>query len=66
MDKKTMSVPEAGRIYFGVAKNLSYDLARQGIIPTIKCARRLLKVPIAAMERRIEQALIEQAPKSAE
>jgi hypothetical protein len=55
MPRKTLSVPEAGRIYFGIGKNLAYELARGGAIPTIKVGR-LLKVPVAAMERKLEEA----------
>jgi len=53
--QKTMSVPEAGRVYYGIGKNLSYDAAHRGEIPTIRIGR-LLRVPIAAMERRLEEA----------
>ena len=52
---KTMTVPEAGRIYFGLGRNGSYYAAKRGDIPTIKIGR-LLRVPVAAMERRLEQA----------
>lgn len=52
---KTMTVPDAGRIYFGLGRNASYDAAKRGDIPTIKVGR-LLRVPVAAMERRLEQA----------
>ena len=52
---KTMTVPEAGRVYFGLGRNGSYDAAKRGDIPTIKIGR-LLRVPVAAMERRLEQA----------
>src|ERR1051325_7150013 len=52
---KTMTVPNAGRIYFGLGRNASYDAAKRGDIPTIKIGR-LLRVPVAAMERRLEQA----------
>ena len=52
---RTMTVPAAGRLYFGLGRNASYDAAKRGDIPTIKVGR-LLRVPIAAMERRLEQA----------
>jgi hypothetical protein len=45
----TMSVPEAGKKYYGLSKNGSYDSASRGEIPTIKVGR-LLRVPVAAME----------------
>ena len=50
---KTISVPDAGRIYFGLGRNASYDAAKRGDIPIIKVGR-LLRVPVAAMERRLE------------
>ena len=51
----TISVPEAGKQYYGIGKNASYDAAARGEIPTIKVGR-LLRVPVAAMERKLEQA----------
>ena len=47
---KTMSVPEAGRIYLGVGRDASYQAARKGQIPVIWVGK-LMRVPIAAMER---------------
>jgi hypothetical protein len=49
----TMSVEDAGRIYFGLSRSASYAAAKRGDIPTIPIGRRKLRVPIAAMERRI-------------
>ena len=51
---KTMSVPEAGRRYFGLAKNASYAAAARREIPTIKIGARL-RVPVVALERMLEQ-----------
>lgn len=50
---KTISVPEAGRRYFGLSRNGSYDAAKRGEIPTIKVGRKF-RVPVAAMERKLE------------
>jgi Helix-turn-helix domain len=52
---KTLSVPEAGRRYFGLGRNASYDAARRGDIPTIKIGR-IIRVPVAALERMLERA----------
>jgi hypothetical protein len=52
---KTLSVPEAGRRYFGIGKNASYAAAARGDMPVIKIGRRR-RVPIIAMERLMEQA----------
>jgi len=54
-EPKTLTVPEAGRLYFSLGRNASYDAARRGDIPTIRIGR-LLRVPIAAMEARLALA----------
>ncbi len=55
MEPKTLTVPEAGKIYFGISRNASYEAAARGDIPTIRIGR-LLRVPVVAMERKMEQA----------
>lgn len=50
---KTMSVPEAGQKYFDLGRNAAYEAARRGDIPTIKIGR-LLRVPVVALERKLE------------
>ena len=52
---KTMSVPEAGRLYFDLGRDASYQAARRGDIPFIQVGRKK-RVPIAAMERMLERA----------
>jgi hypothetical protein len=42
---KTMSVPEAGRRYFNIGKNASYDAAKRREIPVIRIGGRL-RVPV--------------------
>jgi hypothetical protein len=49
----TMSVPEAGKKYFGLSRNGSYDAAARGEIPTIPIGR-LLRVPVRAMEAMLD------------
>ena len=46
---KTLTVPEAGRRYFDLGRNASYEAARRGDIPTIRIGR-LLRVPVIALE----------------
>jgi hypothetical protein len=46
---KTITVPEAGKEYFGLSRNASYAAAERGDIPTIKIGR-LLRVPVRALE----------------
>ena len=53
--KKTLSVPEAGKRYFDLGRNASYEAARRGELPTIKIGR-LLRVSIPALERMLAQA----------
>jgi hypothetical protein len=50
---KTISVPEAGKQYFGLAKNASYEAAARGEIPIIKIGGRL-RVPVCQLERMLE------------
>jgi hypothetical protein len=52
---RTISVPEAGRRYFGLSRGGAYAAARAGTIPTIRVGK-LLKVPVSAMERLLEKA----------
>jgi hypothetical protein len=49
--RKWLSVPEAGRIYYGLSRNGSYDAAERGDIPTMRVGR-LLKVPVHLMEQK--------------
>jgi len=51
----TMSVPEAGRKYFGLSRNGSYDAAVRGEIPTIRIGR-LKRVPVRALEAMLDRA----------
>jgi hypothetical protein len=51
----TISVPEAGRKYFGLSRNAAYDAAGRGEIPTIRIGR-LLKVPVRALEAMLDRA----------
>ena len=57
MDEKplTISVPEAGKRYFGLCRNASYDAAARGELPIIKIGR-LLRVPVQALERMLDRA----------
>ena len=52
---KTLSVPDAGRIYYNLGKNASYAAAASGQIPTIRIGK-LLRVPVRLMERKLDNA----------
>ncbi len=56
-----LTIPAAGRKFFGIGKSASYEAARRGQIPTIRIGRRLF-VPIAA----VENMLADTANKAAE
>jgi hypothetical protein len=58
-----MSIPEAGKKYFGLSRNGSYDAADRGVIPTIRIGPKLRRVPVRAMEQKIERLLAEEAEK---
>jgi hypothetical protein len=51
----TISVPEAGRRFLGLSRNGSYAAASRGQLPIIRIGR-LLRVPVRAMERMLDQA----------
>jgi hypothetical protein len=54
-DRKTISVPEAGKQYFDLGKNASYEAARRGELPVVKIGGRL-RVPVIALERMLAEA----------
>jgi hypothetical protein len=51
----TLSVPEAGKRYFGLSRNGSYYAAARGELPVVKVGR-LLRVPVRAMEAMLDRA----------
>ena|SRR5215472_6626135 len=53
--RKTIPVPEAGRVYFNLGRNASYEAARRGELPIVKIGR-MLRVPIVALERMLTEA----------
>ena len=52
---KTLSVPAAGKRYYDLSRNGSYAAVRRGEIPVLRVGRKL-RVPVAAMERMLENA----------
>jgi excisionase family DNA binding protein len=52
----TITVPEAGKKYFNLSRDASYAAAQRGDIPTIRVGR-LLRVPVQAMERKLDEAM---------
>jgi hypothetical protein len=51
----TITVPEAGKRYFGLGYNSSYAAAHRGDIPTIRIGK-LLRVPVRLMEQMLDRA----------
>jgi helix-turn-helix protein len=51
----TMSVPDAGKRYFGLSRNAAYDAAARGDLPTVRIGR-LLRVPVRALEAMLNEA----------
>ncbi len=54
-ETKTMDVPKAGKIYFGLGRDASYAAAKSGEIPVIQIGGRLRAV-VPAIERMLELA----------
>lgn len=46
LSQATISVPDAGKIFFGLGRNASYDAAKRGDIQTIKIGKKIV-VPVA-------------------
>jgi hypothetical protein len=53
---QTVTIPEAGRAYFGLSRNAAYAAAKRGDIPTIKIGK-LLRVPVRALEQKLDATL---------
>ena len=53
---QTLSVPEAGRDYYGLSRNAAYNAAKRGDIPTIRIGK-ILRVPIRALEQQLNATM---------
>jgi hypothetical protein len=53
---KTITVPDAGREYYGLSRNAAYAAAKRGDIPTIRIGK-LLRVPVRALEQMLNATL---------
>ena len=56
MESQTITIPEAGKMYFGLSRNAAYAAAKRGDIPTIKIGK-LLRVPVRALEQKLNATL---------
>lgn len=46
LSRPTISITDAGALFYGLSRNGSYDAARRGDIPTIRIGRKIV-VPVA-------------------
>jgi hypothetical protein len=52
---KTLSVPDAGKTYFGLCRAGSYAAAARGELPTVRIGRRI-RVPVRKLEAMLDGA----------
>jgi hypothetical protein len=52
LKRSTISVPQAGLVFYDLSRNGSYEAAKRGEIPTIKIGRKL-RVPVAPMAEQL-------------
>ena len=50
--RATISVPDAGALFFGLARNAAYEAAKKGDIPTIRIGGRIV-VPVAPLAEQV-------------
>jgi hypothetical protein len=52
LSRPTISVIDAGALFFGLGRNSSYEAAKRGDIPTIKIGGRIM-VPVAPLAEKL-------------
>ena len=52
LTKPTISVPDAGKLFFGLARNAAYNAAERGDFDTIKVGGRIV-VPVAPLAAKL-------------
>jgi hypothetical protein len=52
LNRPTLSVPNAGAVFYGLSRNSSYEAAKRGDIPTIRIGRKIL-VPVAPLAAKL-------------
>lgn len=50
--RPTISVPDAGALFFGLARSGAYEAAKRGDIPTIKVGGQI-RVPVAPLAAKL-------------
>jgi hypothetical protein len=57
---QTLTIPEAGKLYFGLCRNAAYAAAKRGDIPTIRIGK-LMRVPVRALEAKLNSTIKQDA-----
>lgn len=52
LNRPTLSVPDAGAVFYGLSRNGSYEAAKRGDFPTIKIGRKIM-VPVAPLAEKL-------------
>lgn len=52
LSRPTVSIPDAGAVFYGLARGGSYEAAKKGDIPTVEVGGRKLAV-VAAIAKRL-------------
>ncbi|MCO5083951.1 MAG: helix-turn-helix domain-containing protein [Rhizobiaceae bacterium] len=52
LSQATLSVPEAGAIFFRLSRNGSYEAAKRGELPTVRIGRKIV-VPVALLAEKL-------------
>lgn len=52
LTRPTISVPDAGKLFFGLARNAAYNAAERGDFDTIKVGGRIV-VPVAPLAAKL-------------
>lgn len=52
LSSPTLSVPDAGAVFFNLGRNAAYDAAKRGDIPTIRVGG-LIRVPVAPLAEKL-------------
>lgn len=61
-ESEWMTVPEAGKLYYGLGRDASYAAAHRGDIPVIRIGK-LFRVPVVAVKRQFAEAGRKEASK---
>ena len=52
LSRPTISVPDAGKLFYGLGRNAAYLAAQKGDIPTIKIGGRIM-VPVVPLAEKL-------------